>query len=63
MLAKDMLPRDTMDVKEAARYLAMDEKTVAVMAAERRIPALEHEGKWLFSKKSIDKWRGRLGPQ
>jgi excisionase family DNA binding protein len=48
-----------MDVKEAARYLAMDEKTVAAMAAERRIPALQHEGKWLFSKKSIDKWRGR----
>jgi excisionase family DNA binding protein len=52
-----------MDVKEVARYLAMDEKTVATMAAERRIPALEHEGKWLFSKKSIDKWRGRTGPQ
>jgi excisionase family DNA binding protein len=48
-----------MDVKEAARYLDMDEKTVAAMAAERRIPALQHEGKWLFSKKSIDKWRGR----
>ena len=28
-----MLPKDTMDVKEAARYLAMDEKTVAAMAA------------------------------
>jgi putative molybdopterin biosynthesis protein len=54
-----VLPKDTMDVKEAARYLAMDEKTVAAMAAERRIPALQHEGKWLFSKKSIDKWRGR----
>jgi excisionase family DNA binding protein len=48
-----------MDVKEAARYLAMDEKTVAQMAVDRLIPAVEHEGKWLFSKKSIDKWRGR----
>jgi hypothetical protein len=26
---------------------------------DRLIPALQHEGKWLFSKKSIDKWRGR----
>jgi len=50
-----------MDVKEAARYLAMDEKAVAQMAADRLIPAVEHEGKWLFSKKSIDKWRGRAG--
>ncbi|HUM16185.1 MAG TPA: helix-turn-helix domain-containing protein [Candidatus Nitrosotalea sp.] len=55
----DVLPRDTMDVKEASKYLAMDEKTVAQMAIERRIPAVHHEGKWLFSKKSIDKWRGR----
>ena len=54
-----MLPKDTMDVKEASRYLAMDEKVVTQMAVERRIPAVEHEGKWLFSKKSIDKWRGR----
>jgi excisionase family DNA binding protein len=54
-----VLPKDTMDVKEAARYLAMDERTVAQMAIDRLIPAVEHEGKWLFSKKSIDKWRGR----
>ena len=54
-----MLPKDTMDVKEAARYLAMEEKTVAQMAIDRLIPALQHEGKWLFSQKSIDKWRGR----
>jgi hypothetical protein len=33
------------------------------MAVERRIPALEHNGKWLFSKKSIDKWRGRHAPR
>jgi excisionase family DNA binding protein len=52
-----------MDVKEASRYLAMDEKTVAQMAAERRIPALQHDGKWLFSKKSIDKWRVRQAPR
>ena len=54
-----MLPKDTMDVKEAARYLAMDETTVAQMAIDRLIPAVEHEGKWLFSKKSIDKWKAR----
>jgi excisionase family DNA binding protein len=48
-----------MDVKEVSRYLAMDEKTVAQMADDRLIPALQHEGRWLFSRKSIDKWRGR----
>ena len=54
-----MLPKDTMTVAEASRYLAMDEQSVSLLAAERRIPALEHNGEWLFSKKSIDKWRLR----
>ena len=52
-----MHPKDLMTVKEASVYLAMDEATVARMAAERRIPALEVDGAWVFSKKSIDKWR------
>jgi hypothetical protein len=58
-----LLPKDTMDAKEASRYLAMDEQALVQMAVERRIPALQHDGKWLFSKKSIDKWRGRHAPR
>jgi hypothetical protein len=54
-----LLPKDTMDLKEAARYLAMDEQALARLAADRAIPALQHEGRWLFSRKSIDKWRSR----
>ena len=54
-----MIPKDTMTVKEASTYLSMDAETLKQMASERRIPALEHEGQWLFSKKSIDKWRGQ----
>jgi len=54
-----VIPKDTMTVKEASTYLSMDAKTLQQMASERRIPALEHEGQWLFSKKSIDKWRSR----
>jgi excisionase family DNA binding protein len=54
-----VLPKDTMTVAEASRYLAMDEQAVSRLAAERRIPAIERDGQWLFSKKSIDKWRLR----
>ena len=54
-----MIPKDTMTVTEASRYLSMDAGTLERMAAERRIPALEHDGQWVFSKKSIDKWRIR----
>jgi excisionase family DNA binding protein len=49
-----------MTVQEASTYLSMDEQTVARMAVERRIPALEVDGQWLFSRKSIDKWRRQL---
>jgi excisionase family DNA binding protein len=52
-----VLPKDAMTVEEASTYLAMDEATVTRMAMERRIPSIEVEGAWVFSKKSIDKWR------
>ena len=54
-----MIPKDTMTVTEASTYLSMDAETLKRMAAERRIPALQHDGEWVFSKKSIDKWRIR----
>ena len=54
-----MIPKDTMTVTEASTYLSMDAETLKRMAVERRIPALEHDGQWVFSRKSIDKWRIR----
>ena len=56
-----MIPKDTMTVAEASTYLSMDAATLERLAVERRIPALEQDGQWLFSKKSIDKWRTRTG--
>jgi hypothetical protein len=50
-------PKDAMSLKEASAYLGMDEASLSRLAAERRIPCVEIEGGWLFSKKSIDKWR------
>jgi helix-turn-helix protein len=52
-------PKDVMTVKEASTYLAIDEATLTLLAAQRRIPCLEVNGAWVFSKKSIDKWRGQ----
>jgi excisionase family DNA binding protein len=54
-----VIPKDTMTVTEASRYLSMDAGALERLAAERRIPALERDGQWVFSKKSIDKWRIR----
>jgi hypothetical protein len=52
-------PKDVLSLKDASAYLAMDEATLSVLAAERRIPCLEMNGGWVFSKKSIDKWRSQ----
>ena len=52
-----MTPKDVLSLKEASTYLAMDEATLTMLATERRIPCLELNGDWVFSKKSIDKWR------
>ena len=54
-----MIPKDTMTVTEASTYLSMDAEALRRLAVERRIPALEQDGQWVFSKKSIDKWRTR----
>ena len=50
-------PKDVLSIDEASRYLAMDKSALAALATERRIPCLELESGWVFSKKSIDKWR------
>src|SRR6185436_2618924 len=49
-----VIPKDTMTVKEASTYLSMDADALKLLAVERRIPAIEQDGQWLFSKKSID---------
>lgn len=54
-----MTPKDVMSVEEASAYLAMDQAALVLLAAQRRIPCLEVDGTWVFSKKSIDKWRTR----
>ena len=52
-----MNPKDMLSLKEASTYLGMDERTLASLATERRIPSVQLNGAWIFSKKSIDKWR------
>ena len=54
-----MTPKDVLNLDEASAYLAMDAATLTVLARERRIPSLQLNGAWVFSKKSIDKWRSQ----
>ena len=54
-----MSPKDMLNLKEASTYLAIEEGTLASLADERRIPSVHLNGAWVFSKKSIDKWRSQ----
>lgn len=54
-----MTPKDVLNLEEASAYLSMDAATLAGLAVERRIPSLQLNGAWVFSKKSIDKWRSQ----
>ena len=54
-----MTPKDMLSLKEASTYLAMDEAMLASLATERLIPSVQLDGAWMFSKKSIDKWRSQ----
>jgi hypothetical protein len=55
-------PNDLLSLKEASMYLSIDESKLSALAAERRTPCHEQNGSWVFSKKSIDKWRGQQRP-
>ena len=54
-----MSPKDMLNLKEASNYLAIEEGKLASLADERRIPSVQLNGAWVFSKKSIDKWRSQ----
>ena len=54
-----MTPKDVLDLAETAKYLGMDESSLKALAVERRIPCLALDGRWVFSKKSLDKWRSQ----
>ena len=54
-----MTTKDMLNLKEASTYLAMEEGKLASLASERLIPCVQLNGAWMFSKKSIDKWRSQ----
>jgi hypothetical protein len=56
-----VLPKDMMNIEEASTFLAMEELEVRQLAEERRIPSLQHNGQWAFSRKSLEKWRMSQG--
>lgn len=46
----------TMTLKDVAQYLEVESRIVEEWAVQRKIPAREESGGWLFSKAAIDRW-------
>lgn len=47
---------DVMDVREAARYLKLNEQTARRLARSNQLPAFRVGGSWRFKKDALDSW-------
>jgi excisionase family DNA binding protein len=56
-----VMPPDAVTIREAAQLLGLDEVTLSHLAEDRQIPAVRSEDRWLFSRKSLQKWQKLRG--
>jgi putative molybdopterin biosynthesis protein len=47
---------DLMTARELARYLHLNEKKIYALVKRRDFPCTKRTGKWLFSRKLVDRW-------
>lgn len=47
---------EVLTLAEAAKYLRVDEQTLAELAAKRRVPSQKIGEEWRFLKKALDEW-------
>ena len=50
------LPHRTMTVKDVARFLNVDEKTVYRLAKRGRLPGFKVAGTWRFKLSDMEEW-------
>ncbi len=46
----------SLTLKDVAHYLEVEAKVVEEWARERKIPAQQENGEWIFRKSSVDRW-------
>ena len=52
----DKMNEEIMTIKEVAKYLKMNEKTIYNLIKKKELPAFKLGGNWRFKKSIIDKW-------
>lgn len=54
------LPREVMDVRQAAEYLGISTDTLYRYAAGGLVPAFKLGNRWRFKKSLLDEWMVKL---
>lgn len=49
-------PEVNLTLKDVAQYLEVESRVVEEWARERKIPAHEENGEWIFKKSAVDRW-------
>ncbi len=49
-------PEVNLTLKDVAQYLEVEARVVEEWARERKIPAQQENGEWLFRKSAVDRW-------
>ena len=50
------MPDEIMDIRSAAKYLQIKERTLYRLVGEGEIPGIKVGGQWRFRKDEIDQW-------
>jgi excisionase family DNA binding protein len=50
------MEEEILTIKELAKYLKINERTVYLLAKEKKIPGIKIGGSWRFKKEMIDNW-------
>lgn len=54
------VPREVMDIRQAAEYLGISTDTLYRYAAEGLVPAFKLGNRWRFKKSLLDEWMVKL---
>ena len=49
-------PDVSLTLKDVAQYLEVESRVVEEWAREKKIPALQESGEWIFKKSAVDRW-------
>ena len=50
------MEEEILTIRELAKYLKINERTVYLLAKQKKIPGIKIGGSWRFKKEMVDNW-------